>query len=184
MNVLPESGMPILACGKHHHPRDGACLMEYVSVLAGEKFSDRPRCTDDLLAHTARMVNDASSPGGRSTLARLAPDLATAGKADASTHERMLETCFAVARVAGAASQPHRMRAGIFTRNKTARLRDVERVVRALRSVPLGTQRDAALHTLLCEAVATFHTTPSTRSAHEPAKAELAAEPGRAHQRA
>ncbi|MDQ2758707.1 MAG: hypothetical protein M3Y71_19475, partial [Actinomycetota bacterium] len=32
--------------------------MEYVSLLAGEEWSDRPDCTHPLLAHEARTVND------------------------------------------------------------------------------------------------------------------------------
>src|SRR5699024_5476182 len=54
MGIYQEGGLPVLSCGKHNDPRDGACLMEYVSVLAGEKFSDRPSCTDRLLSHLAR----------------------------------------------------------------------------------------------------------------------------------
>src|SRR4051812_36704201 len=32
--------------------------MEYVSLLAGEEWSDRPECTHPLLAHEARTTND------------------------------------------------------------------------------------------------------------------------------
>jgi len=50
--------------------------MEYVSVLAGTRFSDHPRCTHPALAQLARVVNDEiADPAARSRLAVLAPDL-------------------------------------------------------------------------------------------------------------
>jgi hypothetical protein len=72
-NVRPPEGMPVLTKGRHRSPRDGACLMEYVSVLAGENFSDRPRCVDPLLVRLAWTVNDASDDDLRGLLAELAP---------------------------------------------------------------------------------------------------------------
>lgn len=75
MIETPE-GVPMLAQGSHHGPREGACLMEYVSVLAGLPFDDHPRCTDPVLAAMARQVNDAASDAGRQHLASLAPQLA------------------------------------------------------------------------------------------------------------
>jgi hypothetical protein len=71
----PES-LPLLRPGAHLVPEDGACLMEYVSVLAGERFTDSPRCTDSLLSVLARLVNDATSDQARPRLARFAPALA------------------------------------------------------------------------------------------------------------
>src|SRR5258708_21196521 len=50
--------LPILSPGRHRRPRRGACLMEYTSLLAGERFSDSPACTDPVLAALARAVND------------------------------------------------------------------------------------------------------------------------------
>lgn len=81
-------GMPVLRGGKHRRPEDGSCLMEYVSVLAGERFSDRPRCTAPVLARLARHANDRLRPeivGGRRrrevrrALLPLAPGLIDAG---------------------------------------------------------------------------------------------------------
>ncbi|MGH3421294.1 MAG: hypothetical protein ACRDQU_03850 [Pseudonocardiaceae bacterium] len=69
-------GLPMLDRGGHHSPQHGACLMEYVSVLAGARFSDHPRCTHPALAQLARVVNDEIlDPAARSRLAVLAPDL-------------------------------------------------------------------------------------------------------------
>jgi hypothetical protein len=72
-------GLPELRCGAHLAPEDGACLMEYVSVLTGSRFSDHPACTDPVLATVARLVNDASTDAGRPLLAGFAPALAETG---------------------------------------------------------------------------------------------------------
>ena len=50
--------LPSLAAGAHDADAGQACVMEYVSLLAGEEWSDRPDCTHPLLAHEARTVND------------------------------------------------------------------------------------------------------------------------------
>ena len=68
---LPD-GLPELRRGSHVSPRDGACLMEYVSVLAGEQFTDRPRCVDPLLVRLAWAVNDTVSRQVRVQLPPLA----------------------------------------------------------------------------------------------------------------
>jgi len=49
--------------------------MELASYLAGEKWSDHPRCTHPLLASLARSVNDCTSDAGRSRLAVLIPSV-------------------------------------------------------------------------------------------------------------
>lgn len=71
---VPDA-LPVLSRGKHRNPRKGACFMETASVLANERWSDRPSCTDPLLAHLARLVNDLSSDERRSELAVLVPDV-------------------------------------------------------------------------------------------------------------
>jgi hypothetical protein len=75
-------GLPELRSGSHLSPEDGACLMEYVSVIAGTPFSDHPRCTDPTLAALARFVNDASTDAGRPLLTAFAPELAGTGPVD------------------------------------------------------------------------------------------------------
>jgi hypothetical protein len=72
MDVPP---LPLLRPGTHFVPEDGACLMEMVSMLAGEPFSDHPRCTDPTLATIARVVNDALDDDSRQALAPLASTL-------------------------------------------------------------------------------------------------------------
>ena len=68
-------GLPLIGPGRHLGPQDGACLMELVSLLAGEPFSDHPRCTHPALAELARLVNDACPRQTRPSLSRLAPEL-------------------------------------------------------------------------------------------------------------
>lgn len=68
-------GLPILAAGVHSAPGEGGCFMEYASLLAGESWSDHPRCTHPVLAQLARLVNDATKPEARQLLAPLIPDV-------------------------------------------------------------------------------------------------------------
>ena len=66
-------GLPILGAGSHRDPTDGACFMEFASVLAGEPFTDHPRCTPRLVAQLARFVNDAVDDRTRQQLLPLVP---------------------------------------------------------------------------------------------------------------
>ncbi|MCW2750753.1 MAG: hypothetical protein JWR83_1863 [Aeromicrobium sp.] len=50
--------LPTLSHGAHDADAGEACVMEYVSLLAGEEWSDRPECTHPILAHQARTTND------------------------------------------------------------------------------------------------------------------------------
>lgn len=89
--------LPLLGRGRHARPELGACLMEYVSVLAGEQFSDAPRSTHPALAELARQVNDRIvGDAARSRLARLAPDLI--GTSDPRVTETVISTCLVAAK--------------------------------------------------------------------------------------
>ena len=57
-DVKVPSIMPVLSAGAHAGPEDGACVMEMVSYLAGEAWSDTPSCTYRPLARAAQVVND------------------------------------------------------------------------------------------------------------------------------
>lgn len=74
MTASPEL-MPVLSRGKHRSPRKGACFMELASYLAGEPWSDHPRCTHPLLAVLAREVNDHVGDEARAALAPLVPEV-------------------------------------------------------------------------------------------------------------
>lgn len=67
-NALTPDHLPTLSPGRHANSAKGACFMEYASVLAGERWSDHPSCTDPVLAALARCVNDAVSDPARATL--------------------------------------------------------------------------------------------------------------------
>jgi len=60
--------MPTLTAGRHRNARSGACFMEFASYLAGERWSDHPRCTHALLAALARDVNDLTPDEARARL--------------------------------------------------------------------------------------------------------------------
>lgn len=49
--------------------------MEYASLLAGERWSDHPRCTHPLLGGVARAVNDRTSDEARASLVRMIPSV-------------------------------------------------------------------------------------------------------------
>ena len=49
--------------------------MEMASYLAGERWTDHPRCTHPLLAGLARIVNDHTTDDGRSGLIELIPSV-------------------------------------------------------------------------------------------------------------
>lgn len=63
--------MPTLSAGAHDADAGEACVMEYVSLLAGEQWSDRPECTHPILAHEARTTNDLLRGGDRPHLVPL-----------------------------------------------------------------------------------------------------------------
>jgi len=71
-HVIPD-GMPQLSRGKHRSSKTGACFMEFASYLAGEPWSDSPQCTDPLLAHVARAVNDLLPDDRRGEIVRDIP---------------------------------------------------------------------------------------------------------------
>jgi hypothetical protein len=50
--------LPTLSAGAHLPDEGKACVMEYVSLLAGEQWSDTPACTYYPLAQAAQAVND------------------------------------------------------------------------------------------------------------------------------
>lgn len=94
MTGVPE-GMPWLAAGHHRRPETGACIMEYVSLLAGERFSDHPRCVHPMLAGLARRINDRVGAGARQQLGALAADMVGTDRADSRRVSGALIDCCA-----------------------------------------------------------------------------------------
>jgi hypothetical protein len=64
-----------LSQGKHRGPDHGACVMELASMLAGEPFSDRPRCVDPVIAGFLRTYNDGIDDTRRQDLFPLASEV-------------------------------------------------------------------------------------------------------------
>jgi len=58
-----------LSQGKHRDPDHGACVMELSSMLAGEAFSDRPRCVDPVIAAPRRSTPRTAVPAGSVAIA-------------------------------------------------------------------------------------------------------------------
>src|SRR5438270_2247858 len=57
-----------LSKGKHISPDDGACVMELASMLAGEPFSDHPRCACPVIGSFLRAYNDSVDDARRQDL--------------------------------------------------------------------------------------------------------------------
>jgi hypothetical protein len=64
-----------LAKGRHWSPSEGVCIMELASMLAGERFSDRPRAVSRSIGGLLRAYNDLIDDGLRQDLLQLASDL-------------------------------------------------------------------------------------------------------------
>ena len=123
--------LPILQRGRHRRPEDGACVMEYVSVLAGCAFTDHPRCTHPALATLARLVNDwIDDDKTRSELALLAPDLIGTGTRDLRTTHSVVASCLSAA----AAIRPLPPAAAAALAKSRKRIRDLNRGRRGSRA--------------------------------------------------
>jgi hypothetical protein len=66
-----------LSRGAHPGSADG-CVMEWVALFAGLPKTDRPACTNTLVASIAIHLNDALDDGSRQALKAVIPELATA----------------------------------------------------------------------------------------------------------
>jgi hypothetical protein len=64
-----------LAAGGHHSFEEGVCVMEAVAWIAGEPFSDHPKCASPVIATFMRQWNDDLDDDGRQMLKPLIPKL-------------------------------------------------------------------------------------------------------------
>jgi hypothetical protein len=110
--------VPVLSRGKHRRPRSGACFMEMASFLAGERWSDHPRCTHPLLAGLARLVNDYTSDASRSELAELIPSVIGLTSEDLRVDARIALRCAQVALPVASAERQRIMAVSILTANR------------------------------------------------------------------
>ena len=74
--------LPILSHGNHNSPEQGACVMEMVSFLAGEEFTDHPQCVNSLLRNEAISINDLVSDDNRSQISLMIPRFMNTEKLD------------------------------------------------------------------------------------------------------
>ena len=125
----PPELIPVLSRGKHRGPRQGACFMELVSYLAGERWSDHPACTHPLLAAVARDVNDCTSDAGRPRLAELIPSVIGLTGEDLHIDARIALMCARRALPVAAAERQQTMAVSVLA---------CERVLAALDGRPAG----------------------------------------------
>jgi len=115
MTHIPD-GLPSLAAGTHDSHEGVGCVMEYVSLLAGEAWSDHPACTHPVLAAAARNVNDRLADEARHLLVPLIPRLfGTSAGADGK-HLCVQLALFAAESVAHLDPSPEGARARQVTR--------------------------------------------------------------------
>jgi hypothetical protein len=81
-----------LSQGKHRDPDHGVCVMELSSMLAGEPFSDRPRCVCPVIAAFLRAYNDAIDDDRRQDLYRFAA-LAVGTRSGAAVQSQRAGLC-------------------------------------------------------------------------------------------
>ena len=77
-----------LAPGSHSSPREGICAVELASILAGEKFSDRPRCVCRVIAGFLRTLNDRVAHADRRRLIAYAERVVGSRAEQRETHAR------------------------------------------------------------------------------------------------
>lgn len=81
-----------LAPGKHSGPVEGVCVMELASMLAGEPFSDHPRCVCPVIAAFLRIYNDSVDDRRRQDLYRFA-SMAVGTRGPAELEQRRMKRC-------------------------------------------------------------------------------------------
>jgi hypothetical protein len=77
-----------LGRGKHPSPGHGTCVMELASMLAGERFSDRPRCVSPVIGAFLRAYNDLVDDHLRQDLRRYAAETVGTAAAESVEHAR------------------------------------------------------------------------------------------------
>ncbi len=183
MTGAPD-GLPRLRPGMHLSPDDGACLMELVSVLAAEPWSDRPACTDATLATIARVVNDDVSDAVRQALTPCAADLVGRAGDPGVLAPRLVYVCLSIAQrhlpAPSARLERHRRRAARrltddhrFGMSLPTRLyargpaqHAITAMILALRTLPVA-PRDRALQDVLEAAIAATAPRPSATPGHQ-----------------
>lgn len=88
MNALKLREIP-LSKGRHKSPEQGVCLMEVVSYVAGEAFSDHPKCACPCMSRFLRRWNDDLDDEGRQMLKQFVPLLVNSNLGTKVANRRM-----------------------------------------------------------------------------------------------
>lgn len=128
-HALPADFM--LEAGSHSDFKAGACLLEAVSYLAGERHSDTPACVSPVLAAFGRCANDNATDADRQQLLPLAARLVSTNEPAKEAARLRILVDFAVCEAAPLALE----KAGLT--EQAAQLRD-------LAGRPYQQQADAA----------------------------------------
>jgi len=143
----PPKLVPLLSRGKHRSPRKGACFMEMASYLAGERWSDHPRCTHPLLASVARLVNDLISDRKRRRLVELIPAVIGLTTKDPRADVRIALRCATTALPIASAERQNALAVAVVTAERTLAMLEggppghlSATSVQALGSSPLATR--------------------------------------------
>jgi len=161
----PPEHLPGL--GRHAHVgfEDGACLMEYVSVLAGTAFTDAPGCTHPVLATIARLVNDATTDAGRHHLVPLAPALVGLTRGGPLLTPRLVAHCLRAALATGPRKARRLRRRLRAAERREHRLGQPGTRAALLRRTDPLYQRGPAMHALIATIRAFDALEPSRRDA-------------------
>ncbi|GAA1558896.1 hypothetical protein GCM10009804_14600 [Kribbella hippodromi] len=90
--------------------RADPCVMELVSRLAREPWTDRPACVHPVLSAVARAVHDHSSLSGRRELLPLAPRFIDTSRAGFEYSARLVALCVSTALTVGEVRPDERRR--------------------------------------------------------------------------
>jgi hypothetical protein len=99
--------------------RPEPCVLELVSKLAREPWTDRPTCVHPVLGSIARMVHDHSTKAGRRALLPLAPDFLQTAKPGFEGSARLVALCVSTA-LATAGELTDEEQARLSTAHQTA----------------------------------------------------------------
>lgn len=90
--------------------RPDPCVMELVSKLAREPWTDRPTCVHPTLSAVARAVHDHSSSAGRKALLPLAPSFIGTARTGFEPSARVVALCVSTALTGGELTKDERIR--------------------------------------------------------------------------
>ena len=111
---MPSHQTVRLSAGRHSSPHAGACVMELASMLADERFSDRPSSTSPVIGAFLRTYNDGIDDERRQDLYPLA-SLIVGTAASRAVEDERASRCLAFARGLGADLPSGRAAMGLAT---------------------------------------------------------------------